>query len=615
MKGMVSRRKFISMTMMMLVLLFMFQFTQVIKDVDNDYNVNDYAGKITLNDASAWQMNQNADESIIIEETQNYVAFLGNTNEQVGSIVEQWCIYTKRNLKAYSSVTDLKEIEEVTPEVLLIDSDYVDFSKETNMLIGLADKGISMIFCDLPDVQVIERNARLRELLGIRSVEASEVELSGIKLFSGFLLGGETIYTVEEGQDSTNQDLDLKVPWYVAFGGTKTYMVGMPEDETAENEYLPAIIWRNSHKNAQVFAVNGDYMYDSTGLGMLSAMMMELHPYELYPIINAQNLTIANFPGFADENAEEMVRIYSRSQGDLYRDIMWPSIAATTKKNRLRETVFFMAQADYADGNEPEERDYVFYLKELKEQKAEAGVSIDSHVEDIALTQKAKRDSAFYEKANDGYVFTAGYADSVQEAEALIDVIEQEPALQQVKTLVQKYNPEGPLVSYVSQDITLQNTTSNGFDFTFSQDLRMKSLETALGYSNILLDMYPVSWPESTEDVWEKMYDTFSRNVNTFWKPFKVFESTTISESDNRVRGLLGLDYKHDCKNNIIYLQIDNMPEQTWFILRTHGQEIEQLVGASYQEIEEDSYLLQIEEENVRIHLKDTNELYYYPQE
>ena len=43
MDRMVSFRKFVSMTMVMLVLLFMFQFTQVIKDVDNDYNVNEYA--------------------------------------------------------------------------------------------------------------------------------------------------------------------------------------------------------------------------------------------------------------------------------------------------------------------------------------------------------------------------------------------------------------------------------------------------------------------------------------------------------------------------------------------------------------------------------------------
>ena len=57
MNGMVSRRKFISMTMMMVVLLFMFQLTQAIKDRENEYNVNTYAEQSVLDESTAWQLN------------------------------------------------------------------------------------------------------------------------------------------------------------------------------------------------------------------------------------------------------------------------------------------------------------------------------------------------------------------------------------------------------------------------------------------------------------------------------------------------------------------------------------------------------------------------------
>ncbi len=615
MNRMISRRKYVSMTMMMLVLLFMFQFTQVIKDVGNDYHVNEYAQKNIINGSTEWKMEQ------IVTPLQNnkndYVAFLGALDSPIGKIVNQWCIYTKRNVKEYSSIEAMAEIDETQPEVVLIDSNYVDFRTDTSIFTQWAKKGISMIFCNLPEVDVIAKNGKIREVLGIRSVEAYNVELQGIKLFGGFLLGGDTIYTVEEEEQQKRQDLDLEIPWYVAFGGTKTYMVGMVDEELIKeeehkNEYLPAIIWRNSHENAKVFVVNGDYLSDSTGLGILNAMMSELHSYELYPVINAQNITVANFPGFAEENTETIMRLYSRDQSDLFRDIMWPSINATMKRNQLHETVFFMAQADYTDGIEPKEDEYVFYLMELNEQKAEAGVSVNSRAKDITLADKMMRDSEFYVKANNGYVFTAAYADDAKSATELKKIITRTPALQDINTVIQRYDENTPIISYLDKDVTLQSTTSDGVYYTFSQDLRMKSLQTALAYSNTLLDMYPIAWPESPNDVWEKMYDDYSRNIDTFWKKFHIFDNTSASESDGRVRKFLSLDYSDVMKDDVIYLRVDNLVDGAWFMLHTNAQELIKVEGAKAKKIEEDSYLLHVQNADVKIYLQDSNKLYYY---
>lgn len=615
MDRMVSHRKFVSMTMVMLVLLFMFQFTQVIKDVGNDYNVNEYATQSSMDKTSLWKMKPIREVEIMKE--YEYVAFLGDVDSQLGSIVEQWCVYTKRDLKEFASLEELKGIEEKKPEVLLIDSGFVDFGKETHLLVSMASQGISMIFCNLPDVEVISKNGRIREILGIRSVEAMSVKLTGIKLFGGFLLGGDTIYAVEEEEQKKRQDLDLEIPWYVAFNGTKSYMVGMLEDELLEdyehkNEFSPSIIWRNSYKNAKVFAVNGEFMSDSTGLGILNAMMSQLHTYEIYPIINAQNLTVANFPGFAEENTEVIMRLYSRDQSDLFRDIMWPSINATMKRNQLHETVFFMAQADYWDDFEPKEDEYVFYLKELNEQKAEAGVSVNSRAKKISLSSKMARDGEFYEKANNGYVFTAAYADTSENVNELRSIIQKENALKNIKTVIQRYDASTPIVSYLDKDVTLQNTVTDGVYYTFSQDLRMKSLQTALGYSNTLLDMYPIAWPESVDDVWEKMYDDYSRNIDTFWRMFHVFDNTTASESDRRVRNFLSLDYESDIKDNVIRLDVKNLQNEVWFMLRTNAQEVEKVEGATVEKIEDGAYLLTIQKEHVKIYLKNSDSIFYY---
>ena len=46
-------------------------------------------------------------------------------------------------------------------------------------------------------------------------MEQNEVTLDGIHLFEGFLLGGEVIYQAKDEEEEKNQDMDLKIPWYV----------------------------------------------------------------------------------------------------------------------------------------------------------------------------------------------------------------------------------------------------------------------------------------------------------------------------------------------------------------------------------------------------------------
>ena len=135
--------------------------------------------------------------------------------------------------------------------------------------------------------------------------------------FSGFLLGGEEIYEVTELGEEERQDMNPSVPWYTTGAGTKTYMVGTLSDETieqtvdneiraqyagmeeeaAKNSLLPAILWRNSVDTAKIFCVNGDYLADISAVGILDAMM-GTYDYDIYPVINAQNLVIADLPAF-----------------------------------------------------------------------------------------------------------------------------------------------------------------------------------------------------------------------------------------------------------------------------------------------------------------------------
>ena len=101
-----------------------------------------------------------------------------------------------------------------------------------------------------------------------------------------------------------------------------------------------------------------------------------------------------------------------------------------------------------------------------------------------------------------------------------------------------------------------------------------------------------------------------SSALTTYWKPFRVFDNTTLTESDERVRVFLNLDYEENVEENVITLNVKGRNNnEAWFILRTHGDEIESINGATYKEIEKNAYLLTITEDVVNIELKNSQKI------
>ena len=606
---MVSRRNYFSICIMMVVLLFMLQFSQVIKENGNNYHLNEYMEMEIPSGAGRWKAREPAVGEFPEPEEPGYVVFVGNPKESPGRVILEWCGYTKRACVTVAGLDRLALWEGQLPELVLIDSGAIDFKRETGDLIRLAREGVSLVFCNLPDSGVIAGNADLRKLLGISQVADGSATVLGVQLFSGLLLGGEAVYKVQKQEDEKCQDLVLEVPWYRMASGTKTYMVGLmevsdggDEEDGITREDLPALIWRNSFEDAMVFAVNGDYFSDRTALGFLDAFVYEMKPYQLYPVINARNTVVANYPSFAAENSEQLYQIYSRNPDGLYRDVMWPGISAVSERFGLRLTCFMMPQYFYADEPEPEDDDLVFYLQQLKEIKGEAGRTLE-YAGDVTLKEKLNRDENFFQSLDGSYRFGAYYAgagvpgglDSQMKAGALNDI----------RTLVCSDKEEYPLVSYYTDGVTLQCITVDAEDYAYSRELQMRSIATALGYINVLMDMANVTWPQSQEDQWEHYFDAVSSNIGTYWSRFQEFSATSLSESDARVRNFLNLGYRESREGDEITLQVENVEGETWFVLRTHDESIARMTGGTYEEIEEDFYLIHVLGGQVKIQLRD----------
>lgn len=616
---MVSRRNYLTIAMMFVILLFMFQFTGVMKEQLSEYESNEYADDTT----TSFQRS----DAFLAEQTSAdacEVIYVGEAGGAEESVVKTWCSYRKRTFFCSSSLALLDSLQDDALQVLVVDGSKVTSEEEVAVLRREAQMGVTVIFATLPQSSVIREYRDLRELLGIRAVIADEIPLAGMHLFSGFLLGGEEIYEVTEPGEEERQDMNPFVPWYTTGAGTKTYMVGTLSDETieqtvdneiraqyagmekeaAKNSLLPAILWRNSVDTAKIFCVNGDYLADISAVGILDAMMGETYDYDIYPVINAQNLVIADLPAFVSENEEEMQKRYSQSAQAVYQEIVWPSLTSIASRTGAKMTCMMTPQFTYTDEEEPDGENVTYYLKRLKEEHAEAGLSADSR-EGIPLSEKIKQDQTFWQTYAPFYRFLSLYADGVKS-------IGEESALPaEIRTVALGSGASGQAVGYLNENVTLQPSTSSGIRHTFLDDFKVKCMETALGYSNITLDLYSVTYPEGDEDSWEKMSKKIAANLGTYWKAYEAFDATTLTESDVRIRRFLALDYKQQRAGNVITLSLEHREDAAWFLLRLHGEKVTEVAGGSFEEIEDGVYLILAEEDEVSVEVQ-TGETWQY---
>lgn len=615
---MVSRRNYLTIAMMFVILLFMFQFTGVMKEQLSEYESNEYADDTT----TSFQRS----DAFLAEQTSAdacEVIYVGEAGGAEESVVKTWCSYRKRTFFCSSSLALLDSLQDDALQVLVVDGSKVTSEEEVAVLRREAQMGVTVIFATLPQSSVIREYRDLRELLGIRAVIADEIPLAGMHLFSGFLLGGEEIYEVAEPGEEERQDMNPSVPWYTTGAGTKTYMVGTLSDETieqtvdneiraqyagmeeeaAKNSLLPAILWRNSVDTAKIFCVNGDYLADISAVGILDAMMGETYDYDIYPVINAQNLVIADLPAFVSENEEEMQKRYSQSAQAVYQEIVWPSLTSIASRTGAKMTCMMTPQFTYTDEEEPDGENVTYYLKRLKEEHAEAGLSADSR-EGIPLSEKIKQDQTFWQTYAPSYRFLSLYADGVKS-------IGEESALPAEIRTVALGSGASEAVGYLNENVTLQPSTSSGIRHTFLDDFKVKCMETALGYSNITLDLYSVTYPEGDEDSWEKMSKKIAANLGTYWKAYEAFDATTLTESDVRIRRFLALDYKQQRTDNVIILSLEHREDAAWFLLRLHGEEVTEVAGGSFEEVEDGVYLILAEEDEVSVEVQ-TGETWQY---
>lgn len=620
---MLSKRNFAMMMIMNLVVLVLFLFSAVLKEYFNDYDVN-HAAETEWIDKTDQKMDAegNPDTGWNSLPAKQQVLYIGTMDNNYYRVMKEWAGYRKKAFRVFESLEAADEIIQMQEEkkpYLLMDGQLMEQNPKeaAEKLSAYVEQGGVAIFYRLPSYQIIESSTELQNLLGIQHLRGESVKLHEIRIYSRFLLGGETRYSFEGVAEPELVDMEKEVPWYDISARTKSYMVGFLSAEEKEtmglnNEDMPAIIWRSNMGTGSVFAVNGDYMEGEASLGILDAMVYETEEYSLYPVVNAQNLSIAGFPDLTVENEEKLAETYGMTNQQFCRDILWPSFVAAAQKNNWKITSYLSVKQMDQSEKEPSKDDLIDYLKYFNEESAEAGVSLgrmDSS--DIRTSVAEERDTL---KSWDmDYVFAGGYVrkENKDKLASLIDGNGQMEYFQDIRTVVGEYEKDQQILSWLTDRITLQNATTDAYWHSYKDSLWLKSLETSLGYSNIQVDIYRVLWPESKADQWEKVAEKMAENIDTYWKPFAAFDKTTISQSDSRVRNFLNGSVESTREGDRIAIRTKDFTGDAYLLLRTHGEKPEEMTGGSWKQVEEDAYLLQLTAAEAFVTLKPEYELYY----
>lgn len=601
---MLSKRVYFTVSSLMMLVLFMFQFSGIIRKKYNNFDENKYAvsEKNDLNNNNVFTVL--TDEDKVVKSISGYIVYIGDINTKTGNTVYEWCNYTKRNLLVYKTVSQYHRYNEKYPDAVLIDSDYVNIDSDIDTFSLLTDYGINLVFCTLPSYSAISENQRFEQLCGI-SPHRESVNASGLKLYSGFLFGGEAWYTKENDPDGKFQNMKLTMPWYNTSNATKTYMSAVVESEDGskiDNEDQPAVIWRKSHDHAYVFCINGDYIKDISGIGILTAIMSESKDLDIYPVVDSQSVIVNNFPMFSFENDDAVEKYYLRNTSSLLENVIWPDISNLAESTGARFTFMAAPQINYSDNNLVSVREMDYFFRLFSEISSEAGLTT-TRDDATSIDEKLTADAGSFSNYLSNYKFTS----IIARKDELENVLSSKNSLiDDVNTIVTDSQDYGgtKLFSYVNDNVINVECPVTSDKYTYSDDFRQRCFQTALAYTNIEFNMTGVCNPDDEKELWNEEIKSKSTALTSYMKNSKMFTKCSISQADKRIREFMAADYSYKQNRSYVSLDITGAQETARFIVRLRTGEVENVSGAVCTKVEKDVYLITAQSKHVEMTIK-----------
>lgn len=612
---MISIRNYFTAFILLFMVFVMFMFVGVSSNILSDTSTNIRAEERTYLGREDSLTAENLKLDTYVEDTsgtstlpllqKKRAAILsGGAEDAAASILTEWCVYHKYRYKIYTSLPEVSEISEY--DVILF-GDYKVTSQSCDLLYDYADLGKTMIFTQLPDYQEIIINNKLAAFFGISSGVEESVIADGIKIFSGFMINKERIYSKGDFYGEED-DTTVNLPYYSLAAGYEVYAVGLLDNQDElgiKDEELPPLLWRTKTEKAFVFAVGSDVFGGISLLGVLNGFMARESDCYVYPIVNAQTISLVNYPYLSKENEERMQQLYSRSSEAVARDLLWPNIIQILKNYGDSYSFFTSPQLDYQDGIGPKGDFTEFYLREIRKLPGDMGLSL-GQVSDMGLMEILTEDEVFFAEYLPKYEFTALYTANfaMGEVESCLD----QKLLKNISLIMSDYKEGDKLIDYIRDDTISVKFNMDGYRHETMDDLKMVCVENALGMCNEKVDIERVIYPKGSMDEWNNLSLRWSKG-DTYFNDYSKLDTISVYEMEKRVRRFMALDFTYQWDGNKVDIDIDHFDEEAYFILRINNRSIALVENGTIEEITADSYLIKATDAKVRIRLIEENVL------
>lgn len=512
-------------------------------------------------------------------------------------VLQEWCIYNKYRYHVY---------HEFPPAAALADCDVLLFPRDAageaplSLLTEYAENGSDMVFLTLPEYEILSSDKELAHFFGIAKCVQDNYALEGVYFLDEFFIGGERIYAIGDDYGDTDDDVHISIPYYELRPGYLLFAQAITADKSIDYMDLPGLLWRTYSGKSNVYVCNTGIFTGKSILGLITAFLSQSDEYRIYPVVNAQTISLVDYPLLSAENTEELRSIYSRDAEALGRDVLWPGVAKILRNYGNSFNFFMSTQLDHTDESQPSDEFIPFYRQEIERISGVLGLSMH-HLCDTSFADKTAQDAAFLQEAMPSYKFTASYL--TRDQLEMIDTSAAHAPLTTTTLLMTDAVPGKRVLDVMGGNAIAVSFTTDGFVHESMDDLQLVCLETALAMNNQKVEMHKAFYPDGGVD-WNALNLLWSRG-DTYQKPFNDFDDVSVYELEDRVRTFLALDFSDDMTGNQISLSITNDVRNSSFILRLFNHEIINVEGAEYKQLSDTAYLLRPSESKVLITVSD----------
>lgn len=511
---------------------------------------------------------------------------VASPDSTMAGLLQEWCVYNKYPFRIFTSLADAASLQDFS---LVLVGDLPLDGQTVHILAESTRTAHSLVFLTTPDPAQVAANAELADLLGIQSVAAVRCAVRSIHLFTDFFVGGERIYTGEEGAPAA-------IPHYALREGYEVYANGIPEEEMLYTDY-PPLLWRTRTGQADVYVTNTDIFAGKSLLGLITAFVSQTQTCYLYPIINARTVSVQNFPCLSEENTTQLEQLYSRSSNALTRDLLWPAVEKIVRTYGEKAIFLAASQLDYSHPAGQATDLARYYRSQIVRMSGTLGLSFKS-LGDVPLQNILDSIGSFAAQTLADCRFRVCSVESshLQELQQCTSTL-----LQDITLVLTDTAAGQPLLEFLNDDTLAVGFTDDSFAH---DDLAMISLVTALGVANQTADMSLVYYPSSSEDLWADKSLIWSRNV-TYARDFSFLDTASAAELEEKSRALLALQYTAVQSGSQLQITVDSPAEDNDFFLRLHGKKIVSAQGAAVTQISDTAWLVHTQAPEAVLELED----------